>query len=322
MPLIETSTYRAPLLLFNGHVQTIFPTLFRKVHDVSFTRERITTPDDDFLDLDWLTMNASSKLVILSHGLEGNTSRAYVRGMAKRFHEEGWNILAWNYRGCSGESNRLLRSYHSGATEDLEIVIHHGLSRGYTEIVLIGFSLGGNMTLKYLGEKGNQVHPAIRKAVTFSVPVDLKSSALTMESPACRIYMRRFLRMLHEKIKLKSTMFPGQISDTGFSEIKTFRQFDDRYTAPLHGFRDAEDYWSRCSAVRFLDKITIPTLLVNAQNDPFLGPSCFPITQVQHHTHITLEMPRTGGHVGFPASSKKGYYWSEERALLFTNEGV
>lgn len=316
MPIIS-SHYRAPLFFRNAHIQTVFPSVFRKVEGIEYQRERITTPDNDFLDLDWSRCN-SRKVGIICHGLEGNTSRHYVRGMARALNQNGWDGLALNFRSCSGEPNKQVRSYHSGISEDVDCVVRHVVKSGsYDEIVLIGFSLGGNVILKFLGERGRSVDPIIKKAVCFSVLCDLKAGAVRMEAPDCRIYMKRFLKMLHEKIQAKMQMFPGQVDDTGYEKIRTFRQFDDRYTAPMNGFKDAEDYWQRSSCKPLIPSITIPTLLVSAKNDPFFAEACYPITEAQANPNFFLEMPDSGGHVGFISFEKDGYYWSESRMIEF-----
>jgi predicted alpha/beta-fold hydrolase len=319
MPLIAKSSYVPPFGFSNGHVQTVFPTLFRKVKGVRYVRERIWTPDDDFLDLDWSVVGAN-KVVIISHGLEGDSDRWYVLGVVRAVNRAGWDGLAWNMRGCSGEPNRQVRFYHSGATEDLESVISYVLGqKKYGAIGLVGFSLGGNMTLKYLGERGQQVYPEIIGAVTCSVPCDLASGAEQMAKPSNKIYMKRFTRMLHEKIKAKMGAMPGRISDEGYKQIKTFKQFDNRYTAPLHGFKDAEDYYRRVSCKQFIHKITIPTLLVNAKNDPFLAGPCFPLGEAAANPNFFLEMPQSGGHVGFISFNKRREYWFESRVVSFLN---
>ncbi len=318
MPFIAKSDYSPPLLLSNGHVQTTISSIFRKVN-IAFKRERIDTPDGDFLDLDWSKVK-SEKLVIISHGLEGSTDRAYVKGMVKAFNNHGWDALAWNYRGCSGEPNLKLRTYHSGATDDLETVILHALSHDqYVELCLVGFSMGGNITAKYLGEIGDSISGKIKSSIAFSVPCDLKSSAEKLSQFSNKIYMRRFLGFLHEKIKSKIEFFPDEINDDGFSRIKTFKEFDDRYTAPIHGFENAEDYWRKCSSKQFLDNIRIPTLLINSKNDPFLTNSCNPIEQAQSNPNLFLEIPESGGHVGFISLNNNGIYWSESKAVLFAN---
>jgi predicted alpha/beta-fold hydrolase len=322
MPLIEHSRYRPPVLLGNGHVQTVVPTLFRRLDSTFYRRERIFTDDQDFLDIDWAE-RGSDRIAVLSHGLEGNSRRPYMVGMANMLNRRGWDALAWNYRGCSGEPNLRLRMYHNGATDDLDCVVRHVLKTGrYRELALIGFSLGGNLTLVYLGQKGAALAPQVSKAVAFSVPCDLRSSALVLASPRNRIYMEQFLVSLHKKIRAKMSMMPGAIDDARFSRIKTFKEFDDRYTAPIHGFKDAEDYWTQCSSGRFLAEIRVPALIVNALNDPFLADGCYPVHQASASKDVYLEMPRSGGHVGFIQFNAGGAYWSENRALEFLSGGI
>jgi predicted alpha/beta-fold hydrolase len=314
MPLLPSSTYRPPWGLANGHLQTILPVLFRRVAPVTRERERIATPDGDFLDLDWNRDHRSESLVIITHGLEGNSGNASVQGMAAAFHRAGWDTLAWNLRGCSGELNHLLRTYHSGAWEDLHCVIEHAAG-SYRHIALIGFSIGGNLTLKYLGDRGSSIDPCIMGAVAFSVPCDLASSALALEGRINSIYMNHFLRDLRRKIREKAAAFQGGVSTEGLDRIRTFREFDGTYTAPLNGFLSAEDYWAKASSKPSFTGITIPTLLVNALNDPFLGPECFPREEAMTNPHLHLELPGSGGHLGFITLGKE--YWSETRAVEF-----
>ena len=314
MPLIASSTYRPPWGLANGHLQTILPVLLRRVAAINCERERIETPDGDFLDLDWNRDQRSQSLVMITHGLEGNSANASVQGMAAAFHRAGWDTLAWNLRGCSGEMNRLLRTYHSGAWEDLQCVINHAAGT-YQNIVLVGFSIGGNLTLKYLGDHGSSINPSIKGAVTFSVPCDLASSARVLESRINSIYMNHFMRDLRRKIREKATAFPGGISTEGLDHIRTFREFDGTYTAPLNGFLSAEDYWAKASSKPSLRGISVPTLLVNALNDPFLGPECFPREEAESNPYLYLELPESGGHLGFLTFAKE--YWSETRAVEF-----
>jgi len=314
---LNDNEYHSPWLLSNGHIQTIFPVLFRKISDITYARERITTPDDDFLDLDWSCI-ASRRLAIISHGLEGCSDRTYVKGMARAVNCGGWDALAWNYRGCSGQPNQQLRFYHNGATDDLSFVIDHAMATGrYDEIALIGFSLGGNLTLVHLGR--DKVNANVSKAAVFSVPCHLESSAALLASPGNRIYMKRFLRMLHEKIKAQKALMPDLIDDDGYDRIKDFKDFDDRYTAPIHGFSDAEDYWRQCASLQFIPGIRVPTLIVNAANDPFLTRQCFPAAQAKDNRHVTLSIPKSGGHVGFVAFNHDKMYWSEYQAVSFLN---
>jgi len=284
---------------------------------VNYVRQRIETPDRDFIDLDWSRVGAA-RAAIVSHGLEGNSRRSYMLGMIKAMNRRGWDGVAINFRGCSGRPNRLPRSYHSGATEDLHTVVKYVLNqKKYLYIVLVGFSIGGNLTLKYIGENGAGLSPVIKCAAAISVPCDLKTSSQKLSQRSNMLYMKRFLKMLHHKIKLKMKIMPDKISDKGFTSIRTFQEFDDRYTAPLHGFSSAEDYWSQCSCKQFLSGITIPTLLINAQDDTFLTPECYPVKEAQNSPYLFLEMPPSGGHVGFIDFNSTGEYWHETRIASF-----
>jgi predicted alpha/beta-fold hydrolase len=317
MPLIRNSSYRAPSWLPGGHAQTIYPALFRRVARMTTRAERLELTDGDFIDLEW-SGQGSPRLAILSHGLEADMQTEYIQGMAAALVRRGWDVLVWNFRGCGNEPNRLLRMYHSGATEDLHAVVCHALENHPAESVdLIGFSLGGNLTLKYLGERPADLSARLRGAVAFSTPCDLACSSHELSSRANRIYMERFLRVMRAKVRMKDRMFPGQLDLTGLDRIRNFREFDDRFTAPLHGFRDAEDYWARNSCRQFLTNIAVPTLLVNAVNDPFLGPGCYPREEAEASEHFHFEAPPTGGHVGFPTIGNGGEYWSETRAVDF-----
>ncbi len=319
MPLINKSNYCAPLFLQNGHIQSIYPTLFRTFDTGFYERARIFTPDDDFLDIDWSRVG-SNKLAIISHGLEGSSYSSYVVGMVKMLNRNGWDALAWNYRSCSGEINRQLRFYNSGTIDDLELVIQHVVkTESYREIVLIGFSMGGNLSLLYLGNKGSRVDGKIGKSVVFSVPCDLKASTQELAKFKNKIYMKRFLTTLHQKIRAKMEFMPGQINDDDYHLIKNFKDYDDRYTAPLHGFKNAEDYWNKCSSNQFISEIKIPTLMVNACNDPFIADGCYPINEASSSKYVYLEMPKSGGHVGFIQFKKDKSYWSEARAIEFLN---
>ena len=303
--------YKPPFFLFNAHLETIYPSLLRRVYHLPLTPERIATPDKDFLDLFWMKQS-SKKVVIISHGLEGNAQRQYIRGMARALFINGFDTLTWNYRGCGTEMNRCLRFYHSGATDDLDLVVELVKSKGYEEIYLVGFSLGGNITLKYLGEKKEQSQ--IKRAVAFSVPMDLKNSCDKISEPSNFIYSRRFLKSLKLKVITKSKIMSG-IEIKGIEKIKTLYEFDNYYTAPLHGFLNARHYYESCSSLFFVNNITTPTLIINAKNDPFLSEECYP--DLNGHRFITFECPVRGGHVGFSQFSKNGLYWSEEQAVRF-----
>ena len=315
---MTTPDYQPPFYQFNGHLQTIIPSLFRKVENVCYERERIYTPDGDFLDLDWHRIRNADTLLIVSHGLEGDSHRSYVKGMVRAFALRGCHALAWNYRGCSGEPNLQERFYHSGATEDLEAVVQHVRQLGrYKKIILSGFSLGGNLTLKYLGERGSNLPSEIWKAAVFSVPLDLSGSSSKISQRSNWVYNKRFLNHLEKKIKAKAAKMPDSMDISALRGIKTLRQFDDAYTAPLHGFENAEAYYAHCSALHYLDNIQVPTLILNAKNDPFLSDSCYPEAQLKNHPFITFEAPAEGGHVGFAPAPGEELYYSEKRASDF-----
>ena len=316
MPLIKTTEYQNPKWMFNGHLQTIIPSLFRESIPLPFDRERINTPDGDFLDLDWLKSDAS-KLVIISHGLEGNSRRPYMVGMAHQFFKKNFDVLTWNFRGCSEEMNKKPIFYHSGATYDLDTVVNHA-SIDYQEIYLIGFSLGGNLTLKYLGEQ-KQINPKIKRAVAISVPLHLESSCEKISSGENIIYAKRFLSTLKEKVIKKAVIYPDNIPVGTLRKIKTLKDFDDYFTGPIHGFKDAHDYYEQNSSIYFLEGISIPVLILNAQNDPFLTEKCFPISQAKKLDQIWMEFPKYGGHVGFSPRKSADIYWSEKRAFEFIN---
>jgi predicted alpha/beta-fold hydrolase len=313
MPVID-SRFQSPAWLRNGHAQTILSVLLPRRVRVAFVRERLELDDGDFLDLDWLRAG-HSRVAILSHGLEGSSTQRYMRGLAAALHATGWDVLAWNFRGCSGEINRLLRFYHSGETGDLAAVVRHAAT-SHARISLAGFSLGGNVTLKYLGEA--PPHPAVTGAVAISAPVDLASCAQVLdERSENAIYLRRFLTSLIAKIEAKERNFPGQLNVAAAATVRSFRDFDGLYTAPLHGFRDAEDYWARASSRPFLPRITVPALLLNARNDPFLAPPAFPWEEAGASAHVFLEAPTTGGHVGFLDLARGLEPWSERRVVEF-----
>jgi predicted alpha/beta-fold hydrolase len=240
--------------------------------------------------------------------------------MSKIFANNAHDVLAWNFRGCSGEINKQLRFYHSGATDDLGTIVQHAASHGYEDIYLIGFSLGGNMTLKYLGEQGDNLSELIKKAVVFSVPLHLHGSSQEISKAHNILYAKRFLRNLRKKVKDKAALRPGDLNVDPLSTISTIIEFDDEYTAPIHGYKDAIDYYNQCSSINFISDICIPTLIVNALNDSFLSEECYPFELIKTLDQVFLETPKRGGHCGFPGTNEEGHYWSETRALEFISQ--
>lgn len=318
--IIANSSYTKPKWLFGEHLETIIPALFRKVDATPSSKERIDTPDNDFLDLDWYKVD-SEQLVIVSHGLEGSSQSQYAVGLANYFNSKGLDALCWNYRGCSGTINNQPRFYHSGATDDLQTVVKHAIDVGYSTIVLVGFSLGGNLTLKFLGEAPNR-YPQIKAAANFSVPLHLSSGCDEISLPKNKLYANRFLRKLKSKVKAKHNKMPDIFPLNGIQQVNNLRHFDNLITGPLHGFKDAEDYYEKSSAINFLKHISIPTLLVNALNDPFLPQTCYPFEELKNHPYVYFETPKNGGHVGFRPANNDGSYWSERRAYEFISDWI
>jgi predicted alpha/beta-fold hydrolase len=258
--------------------------------------------------------------LIVSHGLEGSSDRQYITGLIKKM--KGMNALAWNYRSCSGEPNRNLRFYHSGATDDLDFIIRLAIERGAKDIYLAGFSLGGNLTLKWLGEQGKNPPKMIRKAIAFSVPLHLSSSSQKLAKRENRLYTHRFLQTLIKKVKEKAVRYPQDITAEMIDSVKSLVDFDDVITGPLHGFKDGEDYYEKSSSLYFLDRINVPTLIVNAKNDPFLSAECIPEDYVKTLDFIQLDAQEKGGHCGFYPKNYQGYTWSENRAEIWFNKSV
>ncbi|MBR9855405.1 MAG: alpha/beta fold hydrolase [Algicola sp.] len=312
----QDSNYAPPILFRNGHFSTIYSGIIRSVNSVVQKRERIALSDGDFLDLDWsYAQSPSKKLVVLLHGLEGDAQRPYITGSAKILNQNGYDCCAANYRGCSGKPNIKYRSYHSGATEDLMDILDHILNtRDYKSIFLKGFSLGGNLLLKYLGE-GNQIPTELKGAVAVSVPCNLHDSCKQLLSTKNILYAIRFKGNLLEKLRQKQAMFPEKISNTNIKKIKTLKDFDDVYTSKAHHFKNALDYYEQCSSLQFLPNITVPSLIINAKNDSFLGPECYPVKETDKNPNLHLEMPNYGGHVGF--WGKNNITYTEKRALDF-----
>ncbi|GAB4001831.1 alpha/beta fold hydrolase [Spirosoma daeguense] len=316
MPLIKSSYYGPPAYQYNGHLQTIIPSLTRRVLGVTYERERLILSDGDFVDLDWID-SGQSRLVILTHGLEGDSNRQYIRGTAKLFAQQQYDVLAWNCRSCSGEMNHAFRLYNHGEIGDLGEIVRYALrTKSYHEIVLVGYSMGGNITLKYLGVHGRELPEAVKKGIAISSPTDLGASAGLLDRAANRFYRNRFMKKLIVKLRQKDALFPGQLDLSKLQHIKKWRDFDEFFSAPINSYRDADDFYTQASAVNFMPTITIPTLLLNAQNDPLLSPECSPAWLAQQHPSVFLETPRLGGHVGFQLARDEHTY-AERRALAF-----
>jgi predicted alpha/beta-fold hydrolase len=318
MPLIK-SHYKPSFPFKNGHFSTIYSAKLRPSPHLIQHRERLQLPDGDFMDIDWsFAEKPSQKVAILLHGLEGNAQRTYMKGQAKTLNQNGWDAAAVNFRGCSGEANLSYQSYNAGKTDDLEAVINSILKKDkYTEIHLIGFSLGGNLLLKYLGEH-ESFPKEIKKAVAISTPLSLKGSLESLNEFSNWVYRNSFLINLRKKYKTKMKDFPEKMTTSDYKKITSLLEFDNVYTAPAHGFKDAFDYYEKNSSLQFLPKIKIPVLVLNAENDSFLSPECYPRDLASKKKNLFLETPKYGGHVGFHQTNK--LYYSEARSLAFLTD--
>ncbi len=278
------------------------------------------TDDEDFLDLD-VWQQSSESCALLLHGLEGSSDSTYIRGMAQCLFEAGADIVAMNQRGCGGRPNQRFESYHSGRSDDLDLVIQH-LRKTYQRISVIGFSLGGNITLKYAGEKGSNTPSEIAAFIAVSTPCDLMASCQKLNQRDNWIYKTRFLNQLIQKVREKNQLFPEQaIPEARIRKVKTIQDFDDLYTAPGNGFKDAADYYAQCSSKQFVPAIQTPTLIITAENDPFLTPECIPREEAAANPHVQLLAPELGGHVGFATDWRmKQPFWHEERSLDFLRQ--
>ena len=314
MPVLKSS-YEAPVWGRSGHLQTVLAAGGAGTWEDVGERVRIRTEDEDFVDA-FPRRGGHSRAVVVCHGLEGDVRRGYVLASVAALAEAGWDVWPWCYRGCSGVPNLKVASYHSGMTEDLARVVEKVRGEGYDEVALLGFSIGGNQVLKYVGEREDA---GVSRVVAVSVPTNLRSSAEKMASPGNRVYMAHFLKALRRKVRAKAEKFPGELDLSGLEEMRTFADFDARYTAPQHGFRDIYDYWEQASSGRVLAGISVPTLLLMAEDDPILTPECFPYAVAEESEVFELEVARHGGHVGFYEKGGGRYFC--RRAVEFLGAG-
>ena len=314
------SNYRPPWWYKGRHLQTLWGPLFRHGRRPPLRRERLETPDGDFLDLDWLTGTSDEgPLVLILHGLEGSSRSHYARGLLREAGRLGWRGAVLNFRSCSGEVNRLARLYHSGETTDLAWVIDHLRARGgATRLGLVGISLGGNVALKWLGERGEAAPPEVVAAVAVSTPFDLAACASVLDRGFNRaVYTESFLRTMKAKIRAKHHLYDGEIDLAAVLRARTFREYDRFFTAPLNGFADEHDYWTRASSGPYLERIRRPTLLISAENDPFMPAESLPRAAVERSRWLEASFVAQGGHVGFLDGALGGSSWAERRALAF-----
>lgn len=290
----------------------------RPVPAVTYRRERVITPDRDYLYLDWVHRDPKH-LVILSHGIAGDSQTTYTRGMAKAFADENWSILAWNMRGRGSEkTNWHHKNYHLGFTDDLRFIVDYAISKGFEKVILIGFSLGANIVLKFLGEESKNLSPAVKGSIAFSAPIDVVSCGERIDRAPTRFYTSRILRELVNSIVAKISLLTPFVDVDRLLKVKNWREFDEIYTAPVYGFQSVLDYRRQAGAKPFLPQIQVPTLLINAKDDPLLSPECRPEDSfIKEHPHLFCEFPEHGGHLGFVCFEKKGFYWSENRSIEF-----
>lgn len=323
MALVNNSTYNPKYFFKSGHFNTVYRTLFQNI-DIKYDRKRLETVDGDFMDLDFSRVG-STRITIIIHGLEGSSDSNYVKSLTKVLNAHQTDVVAINLRGCSGEPNRLLSSYHSGKTDDLKEIIQY-IEKAYTyeNIHLAGFSLGGNIILKYLGENGFEVASKITSAVAISVPCDLKGSSEVLGNFSNTVYMQRFLISLKKKSLYKLKQFPDAfLNKAAIEKVKNFYDFDNLYTAPAHGFKNAFDYWEKSSSNQFIPNIKVPTLLISSYDDPFLSKSCFPLEAAKNNDYFSLEATKYGGHVGFNSTpTEPDGFWLENRMAAFLQDHI
>jgi predicted alpha/beta-fold hydrolase len=317
--------YRAPSWLVGGHAQTIWPYLMRGP-EVTFRRERVETDDGDFWDFDWLDAPASrdAPVVVLFHGLEGNAQSHYARALFAHLADIGWRGVVPHFRGCSGEINRLPRAYHSGDHAEVAAMLAAIRVRIGPDATLyaVGVSLGASTLLNWLGRAQRDAAKMVTAAAAISAPIDLTAAGIAIGQGANRIYTRAFLHTLKPKALAMAAVFPDLLNSAKIRRARSMRTFDEFVTAPLHGFAGANDYWSRASSKPWLNEIALPTLVLNARNDPFIPPASLP-GQGEVSREVVLEQPAQGGHAGFLVGPAPGNLaWLPKRVLHFFTRGV
>ncbi|TMH69320.1 MAG: alpha/beta fold hydrolase [Betaproteobacteria bacterium] len=317
--------YRAPAWLVGGHAQTIWPYLLRRPRAV-FRRERVETDDGDFWDFDWLDAPASrdAPIVVLFHGLEGNAQSHYARALFAHLAQIGWRGVVPHFRGCGGEINRLPRAYHSGDHAEVAAMLAAIRERIGVSATLcaVGVSLGGSTLLNWLGRAQRDAAKMMTAAAAISAPLDLTAAGIAIGQGANRIYTRTFLRTLKPKALAMAATFPDLLNPAQIRRARSMWTFDEFVTAPLHGFAGANDYWSRASSKPWLAEIALPTLVLNALNDPFIPATSLPGRR-EVSREVALEQPMQGGHAGFLVGPAPGSLaWLPQRVLHFFTHGV
>ncbi len=317
------SDYNAPMWLPGGHLQTIYPAKLIRQPEVTLKRERWDTPDGDFVDIDFVEGLPGKPMLVLFHGLEGSSSSHYARSLLSHIESLGWSGAVPHFRGCSGEINRGARFYHSGDAEEIDWMLSrialHPLTRNASNLFAAGVSLGGNALLRWLGTREEDAR-FIDAAMAISAPLDLAAGGAALSSGLNMIYTRSFLQTLKPKCLAKLEQYPGLFDRDRMLAARNLYEFDNVVTAPLHGFRDTDDYWHRASAKHVLDSIVVPTLVLNARNDPFLPGRHLPR---RASDAVILEYPSQGGHVGFVSGRLPGSLdWLPRRIVRFLSDQV
>ena len=320
--LMTPDEYLAPFWMPGGNLQTLYPVFCLPAPQIAYRRERWELDDGDFLDTDWIDGPSHAPLVVMFHGLEGSSKSFYARALLLRAKQHGWRGVAVNFRGCSGEPNRLPRAYFAGDSAEIESVLKRlRIKFPDTLLYAVGISLGGNALLKWLGETGDAARQYVSKAASVSAPLDMNAAGAVLDKGFNRrVYTAHFLSTLKEKSLAKAARFPGLLDAEAIRASTTFREFDTLVTAKLHGYHDADDYWTRTSSKPLLKHVAVPTLVLNAKNDPFLPAHALP----QAHEvsgSVVLQQPSTGGHVGFPLGPFPGNTgWLPQRILTFLKQ--
>lgn len=321
MPIIKNTFQPKNSLLKNSHVNTIYASLLRSVTSIAYARERIETHDGDFIDLDWQRVK-SKKLILILAGLEGKSSSLYARAAVHLFNKKQWDAVCMNYRGCSGMPNRLLKGYHMGASDDVKLTIDHILKKyDYDEIYIVGYSLGGNLALKYLGEEAASLPTQIKGSISFSVPMDIKKSNERLNKWYNWHYKKWFMLSLNYKANQKKRQFPEALRNyKSFFMSGDFVYFDTHFTSPANGFKNVNEYWELSSCKPYLKHIKVPCLIVASMDDSFISENCIPTSEVLENANLFLEITDKGGHCGFIRKFSEKHGWMEERAYQFTSE--
>ena len=313
MPYLKKSSYRSPALFKNGHFSTLFSGRIKKTFPPAYQRETWELDDGDFLLVDYIIEDPDHAL-ILCHGLEGNSHSSYMNTSADYFLQENYSVFAWNNRSCGGEMNRLSQLYHHASVEDLDIVVRTISDRGFKNIYLLGYSLGGAQILSYMGR--GCIPDTVKAGVAVSTPIQLKSSAQTINKGLSRVYARWFIKSYKAKIQVKAETYPDLLDANQVKDISTFEDIAESFMVPVHGFKDLEDYFRRASPGYSIDRIRLPVLVLNAWDDPMLGEEDYPIEVAKNHPCFFLETPTHGGHCAF--IMRQSYHsYAEQRAYEF-----